>query len=181
MREAPNGEVQWRPVVGYEGLYEVSSDGRVRSLDRITRHGRRRKSQILSLATITGGYQSAELYRDGVGRMRAVSVLAAEAFFGPKPNGYDVCHNDGNPSNNALENLRYDTRANNQADRKIHGTHCIGERSPNARLTWAGVREIRDSSDTCAELARRLDVSRKAVWLVRKGRSWPQEFSEATR
>jgi hypothetical protein len=173
--------VQWRAVVGYEGLYEVSSDGRVRSLDRITPHGRRRKSQVLSLATITGGYQSAELYRNGVGRMRAVSVLAAEAFFGPKPNGFDVCHNDGNPANNALSNLRYDTRASNQADRKIHGTHCIGERSPNARLTWDAVRVIRASDESCELLARRFCVSRKAVWLARKGKTWFPGFAGGAR
>lgn len=67
---------------------------------------------------------------NGKTRNARVSVMVAETFLGPRPEGADVCHNDGDPTNNRVENLRYDTHSENMRDMVRHGrnnaskTHC---------------------------------------------------------
>ena len=117
---------QWKPVHGYEGIYEVSSHGRVRSLDRtVTRSGGqvRRKGKVLRATLNPGGYPVVSLYRQGRPKNRYVHALVAEAFFGTRPKGMEVCHNDGDPTNNHLDNLRYGTSSDNELDKVRHGTH----------------------------------------------------------
>lgn len=118
---------QWRPVVGYEGLYEVSSHGRVRSLDRIVpyKDGRKRFAQGQHLRQSRGGTARRPLVALGFGthHKHEVHVLVAAAFLGPRPTGMQICHNDGNPANNTVENLRYDTPSENMQDSLRHGTH----------------------------------------------------------
>lgn len=96
------------------------------------------------------------------GRTRSVYRLVLEAFVGPCPDGAEACHNDGNAGNDALANLRWDTRAANQADRRRHGTHIEGERVRNAKLTAAEVCRMREEYGAGAsvkELALRYGVS----------------------
>lgn len=115
---------EWRPVPGFEGAYEVSDRGRVRSLDRIVtdKSGikQRRQGRILALTADRGGYLSVRL-----GRAKTVKVhrLVLGAFVGPAPEGQECCHNDGNPANNHLGNLRWGSRSENALDRVRHGTH----------------------------------------------------------
>jgi hypothetical protein len=119
---------QWRAVVGYEGLYEVSDQGRVRSVDRVVaydgRHGPTKmhlRGRILK--PYPGRYHTVNL--SAVGRrliVRPVNTLVAEAFLGPRPNGMQCCHNNGDPGDNRLENLRWDTPSSNMQDTKLHGT-----------------------------------------------------------
>lgn len=112
---------QWRAVVGFEGSYEVSDQGRVRSLDRVlvVAHPtcgfvqRRVKGRILRPGTTASGHQLVIL--EG-GNGRYVHSLVLEAFVGPAPAGTECCHNDGTQANNDLSNLRWDTRANNIKD-----------------------------------------------------------------
>lgn len=122
-----NGCEQWRPVCGFEGLYEVSDQGRVRSLDRsITdRRGRRQliAGRIKSLPKLNTGYPVVHLAKDGRTITKAVHTVVLEAFVGPRPAGHVCCHNDGDPSNNWLANLRWDTQSNNLLDAIKHGTH----------------------------------------------------------
>jgi hypothetical protein len=123
---------EWRPVVGYEGLYEVSSEGRVRSLDRITGGKRRRRirGQMLTPTPHPDGRRVAvSLCKDGIQRAPAVHRLVAAAFLGPRPVGLDICHGDGNGFNNAVANLRYDTRSANLLDSVRHGTHPWARRT----------------------------------------------------
>ena len=117
---------RWKPVTGYEGIYEVSNHGRVRSVDRtVTRSdGRvcRRKGKILRTTPNQDGYPRANLSTQGKSQVRHVHALVAEAFIGPRPDGVDVCHGDGDPANNRLDNLRYGTRSENMLDAVRHGT-----------------------------------------------------------
>lgn len=123
---------RWLPVVGYEDYYEVSDQGRVRSLDRVVTddlHGGRRrriKGRILTPhrgASRRSGYTRVGLMRDGTRKTGWVYVLVARAFLGPLPEGMVTCHNDGDGTNNALSNLRYDTPASNMQDQIKHGVH----------------------------------------------------------
>jgi len=111
---------EWRAIAGREGEYEVSSLGRVRSLDRVLADGRRRKGQILAPRFGATGYVTTCL---GAGNYRLVHRLVVEAFIGPIPEGQDVRHLDGSRTNNVPENLCYGTRLENMADQRRHGTH----------------------------------------------------------
>lgn len=122
---------QWRPVVGWEGLYEVSDMGRVRSTDSIVderdRWGgvrsRAVKGRILSTTPVKRhGYPRLTLSRNGRRRPVKVATLVAEAFIGPRPAGMEVCHWDGDRVNSRLCNLRYDTPRANRMDSIRHGT-----------------------------------------------------------
>lgn len=118
---------RWRPVVGWEHQYEVSTWGRVRSLDRyipaVNRDGsgrlNRLKGRVLKGTPDRDGYLKVNL-RNGLGdvKTRMIHTLVVEAWIGPRPLGYDVCHGPGGTADNSLENLRYDTRAANEADKR---------------------------------------------------------------
>jgi len=123
---------RWLPVPGYEGLYEVSSHGGIRSLDRtvpIDVPGRRsyvarRRGRMLRQTPTGSGYLAVSLSRGPTQtKTWTVHTLVALAFIGPRPPGHEVCHNDGNPMNNNLSNLRYDTISGNRRDAVEHGTH----------------------------------------------------------
>lgn len=117
----PNEE--WRPVVGREGAYEVSSLGRVRSLDRWVErshgHGMRIKGRVLR-KVLSDGY-----YRVGLGQQTygRIHTLVAEAFLGPRPDRADVRHLNGDPLDNRATNLAYGTRTENLLDAVAHGAH----------------------------------------------------------
>jgi len=112
----------WKPVPGYEGYYEVSSLGKVRSLDRISSHGRRLKGRVLAATPNDDGYPIVNLARDGAKRVRMVHVLVLEAFVGPRPEGLEGCHGNGDPQDNRVTNLRWDTHHENMLDGARHGT-----------------------------------------------------------
>lgn len=117
---------RWRAVVGYEGRYEVSSEGRVRSLPSRTGSGRILKQ------TLREGYPKVSLSRDGKAKSFAVHRLVAFAFLG-EPNGEAqmVLHSDGSQTNNSVENLRWGTASDNVQDAIRHGTYV----SPNSLKT----------------------------------------------
>ena len=110
---------EWREVRGYEGLYEVSDMGRVRSLDRVVHLSENsvrpacdslRKGRILKPEKDTrGGYMIVNLSKDGSVKKKKIHRLVMEAFVGECPEGYQVNHLDENPENNALLNLEYVT------------------------------------------------------------------------
>jgi hypothetical protein len=113
----------WAPVVGYEGIYEVSSFGRVRSLDRVDSRGHARRGRIIRQASTKSGHLSLGLHRDGEARTALVHRVVARAFLGEPPEGTECCHADGDPENNNVENLRWDSRSANLRDAVKHGTH----------------------------------------------------------
>jgi len=175
---SPKSEV-WLPVVGWEDLYEVSNVGRVRSLDRteafVGRWGRpvSRAKRGRVLVSRPGRYPRVSLYREGRGVDRRIHTLVLEAFIGPRPAGFDGCHNNGDPQDNRVGNLRWDTRTGNMQDANRHGTFRVaGEDNPASKLTADDVRTIRESADTGASLANRLGVSQASVSNVRRGRTW---------
>ncbi len=119
---------RWRAIVGYEGHYEVSDLGRVRSVDRIVRDGRtpngtrRRRGQPMSLGRHPFGYPQVKLSRDSKAETILVHTAVLTAFAGPCPAGKEACHGGNGHADSSLANLRWDTRAENMRDRGRHGT-----------------------------------------------------------
>lgn len=167
---------EWRPVMGYEGLYSVSNTGRVRSEPRIARHHTgapsRRPGKVLKLLPDGRGYLQVGLSRDGKVRITKVAHMVAAAFIGVRPAGQEVCHNDGDSRNNAAGNLRYGTPLSNAADRRVHGTHAFGEVNSTAKLTEAQALEIRNSPEPQQALADRFGVTQPAISMIKTGARW---------
>jgi len=168
----------WRPVVGYEGLYEVSDHGRVRSLDRIDTAGRRLKGKILSQC-LSGRkpdntYRVVKLSDAPRSKTACVHVLVAEAFHGPRPEGFHAAHHDGNREHNTAINIRWKTVSDNQLDRLRHGTGGQGSANPRARLKESDIRTVRAlSADyTQADIALLFGVSRRTVGMILTGDTW---------
>lgn len=119
---------QWRPVVGYEGKYEVSDLGRVRSMERVVnrphRGPHRVGTRVLKARIAHHGHHYVTLFGDTKKDRRHFGVhrLLLAAFVGPCPDGMEACHNDGDPANNHISNLRWDTRESNMQDKLRHGT-----------------------------------------------------------
>lgn len=162
------GEV-WRTVAGFEGVYEVSSAGRVKSLSRNAKSGRF-KGRILRPAPTPSGYLAVVID----GKTTAVHKLVLETFRGPRPPGADGCHNDGSRTNNQVENLRWDTRAGNMADTAIHGTRLEGERHPFARLSKSDVLAILAlrGKRSMQSIADEYGVAPGTIQCIYDGRTW---------
>jgi hypothetical protein len=120
---------RWRAVVGFEGLYEVSDFGRVRSLDRVVKRGVAEcllRGMILKQVRLPSGYLRCTLSADGRPSYCYVHRMVATTFLGEPDTGFQVCHYDGDCGNNRLSNLRWDSPKNNHADKKRHGTSLAG-------------------------------------------------------
>lgn len=126
----------WRAVEGYEGIYEVSDLGNVRSLDRLIEYSdgrvRNQPGVVLKQATnSTSKYKSVTLWKDNQDVHVLVHRLVLTTFVGPCPEGMECCHNNGVHGDNRLQNLRWDTHSENQKDlvrsgKHVHArkTHC---------------------------------------------------------
>ena len=158
----------WKTIAGWSG-YEVSNLGRVRSLPRTARLGRRWKGKVLS---VKGSKYPMVQLSNGVTERRYVHLLVLEAFRGPCPPGLEGCHNDGDNFNCRLQNLRWDTRKANAKDRTRHGTEIRGEQMHNAKLTETAVRHIRATKARTHGLAAKYGVTAKAVHAARIGKTW---------
>lgn len=159
---------EWRPVVGFEGFYEVSNYGSVRSLDRQIGDGGRgsrlMRGRVISLQK---NKKSGYLYAQICGRKMLAHRLVLEAFVGRCPDGMECCHNDSDKTNNFVGNLRWDTRYNNVQDIRAAGTHwqtrkthCPMGHIYDATYTINGVRQTRVCR-TCQNASSRRSYRRK--------------------
>lgn len=164
------GEV-WKDIPGYEGLYQASNMGRVRSLPRVVDRGRWGSSCIRGRTLKPGsnkGYQFVILRRNGKSETRFIHRLVAETFIGPLPEGLCTRHMDGNPGNNAVSNLEYGTGSENQLD-------LYQYRGYHHRLHPAEVLEIRSklaSGERAVDIAKDYGVSRSLISEIKAGRCY---------
>lgn len=168
---------QWKPVLGFEGSYEVSDMGRVRSIDRINQRGYSLKGKELRIATTHFGYLSVALSGGSRAECKRhlVHRLVLNAFIGPQPPGLEGCHNNGIRSDARLVNLRWASRAENYFDSVIHGTAIRGEKHPNAKLTAKKVMAIFDESrygEPAIKLAVKYGVAPSVVQAILAGKKW---------
>lgn len=166
----------WKDIPEYEGLYQASSLGRIKSLNReqADKFGKvyKYKSKILKHGTNKNdGRQYVVLSKEGKTKSFNVHTLVALAFIGEKPNGYFVCHCDGNNQNNNIENLRYDTSNQNGIDIYRHG-----RKAPLGVLTPKDVVEIRNKKRvtkcTNRKLAEEYNVAPSTIGYVLKRKTF---------
>src|SRR6218665_3389864 len=129
---------EYRKIEGFED-YEVGSDGSVWSL-------KNRKRKQMAVVIGSWGRQYTMLYNKKKRSSQLVHRLVANAFLGKQPSDkHEVCHNNGIPTDNRVENLRWDIHVNNLADKVLHKTNygARGELHGKSKLTAEQVLEIR--------------------------------------
>lgn len=165
----------WKAVAHYEGRYEVSDQGRVRSLDHVTHDGQRRRGRILR-AGISAGYKRVVLASAPAKPVnRLVHRLVLEAFAGPCPEGCEACHENGVNTDCRLGNLRWGTPKSNHADKERHGTSPKGSRNPSAKLDPIKVLDLRarrTAGATYQSLADRFGITRASARFAALGKTW---------
>ena len=154
---------QWKPVRGCAG-YEVSSEGRVRSLDRTDARGRRRNGKVLRPFPDRLGYLHVEIR----GKSLLVHRLVLSAFR-PVVERAEVRHENGQRSDNRLCNLSWGTRSDNMNDAARHGTLHF------ARMNGVHAERVKDllaCGAKDAELSSWLGISAQVARQIRTGQSW---------
>ena len=100
----------WKPVKDYEGFYEVSNKGRVRSVQRLDARGQHRKSKIMSVKKVQNT-KKVTFFRDGKRKTISLKKLVVDAFLGTPKANEKVIFVDGNPDNVCVENLKFQKKA----------------------------------------------------------------------
>ena len=153
----------WKDVPGYEGSYQVSSLGRVKSKYKILKPYREKSGYLQVTISLNGKTKKVRIHR-----------LVLLAFKGRPGSGMEACHNDGDKANNKLSNLRWDTHSANQLDKRKHGVAmgAIGTRCHTAKLDEALVNLIRASPGTTREIGLMFGVHSSTISLIKQGKIW---------
>ncbi len=172
----------WKPVVGWEGFYEVSNHGQARSLDRIlpcpNNQGRMStrffEGRTLRPKLTMFGYHTVALCRGGKMSHKFVHRLVVEAFIGPKPSEvHEVAHGNAIRTDNHISNLRWATKRENGQDKVMHGNSMTGHKHGFSKLTEQAAFEIiatkglRRSGQRTRDLAKKHGVSVANIHRVR--------------
>jgi hypothetical protein len=172
----------WKDVKGYEGYYQVSSHGRVRSLDRHVR----RCSETTRFAAgrimrqfrnkPKGGYHTVNLRREGGCKTHYVHRMVCESFHGPCPEGMEASHADDIRHHNYPGNLSWQTHAENIRVRGINGGDTHGESNGCSKLTRPCVHIIiamcNSGNYRHREIAAMFNVKREAISKIARGVRW---------
>jgi len=136
----------WKNVKGYEGYYQVSNKGRVRSIDRVIPDGRKYKGCIRVLCNDKDGYPYVVLAKNGKNKTLKIHRLVATTFIPNPQNKYAINHIDGNKENNSVENLEWVTQSENELHAHRTGLKISikGEQHKLSKLTEKEVLEIRE-------------------------------------
>ena len=141
----------WKPISGYEGFYEVSNLGRIRSLERIVEcsDGRKRKikDRTLKGSSYSGGYSGVTLHKDGCAKFVNIHRIVAEAFVPNPLEKEEVNHKDENPSNNHASNLEWVTCKENIN----YGTRTERARKAIVEAQGRAVRQLSIDGELVAE------------------------------
>ena len=167
--------MEWRPIHGFEGYYEISDEGSVRGLTRTLSDGRLHRGAPLAVKTSKSGHKSVRLCKAGAHHWKGVHCLVLEAFVGPCPDGMEGAHNSGDATDNRLANLRWDTRKGNHADKRLHGTMAEGARNGNSKLTQSDVDQIfgfRQEGENLSRIAARFGVTAANISSILSGKTW---------
>lgn len=173
MANSTDTQEEWRPVDGFAGIYEVSDQGRVRSIPRTYKAMRKGvlaeiplPGRILTVF-LTAGYPSVSLAVNRKSKTHYIHRLVCTAWHGPCPPGHEVAHNDGDQLNSKPANLRWASRRDNLADKLRHGTQPRGDDLWFTKVPDDGVREIRKGGRSDESWAEHFGISRSLVSAIR--------------
>jgi hypothetical protein len=140
----------------------ISDDGKIQSLTR-------RKPIWLKPRLNKYGYPVVSYLHKPV----PVHTLVCTAYHGSKPSeDHQVAHNNGDPTDNRADNLRWATSQENHDDMVLHGTVLKGSANGRALFSEQQVKEIRSSSESGYSIAKRLGISQSTISLIRNRKSW---------
>lgn len=173
-------EEEWKWIDDFENMYQISSLGRVRSVDRYDSSGRFFESKMKAIHSLPTGYRFVQLYKHNKMKQCYVHRLLGFAFLEKRPEHTQINHIDGVKHNNELSNLEWCTESEN----KIHGwktglytgnKRCRGEKHPSTVLKEKQVIEIWErykSGEKTHEIAVSYGVSYMIVSLIGRGKTW---------
>lgn len=176
-----NDAETWSPVIDFEGLYEVSSLGRIKSICKVIKRVYRgtqsnyvNSEKVLKPWPATNGYLCISLRKNGKTFVFRLHRIVAESFMGRCPKDMEVCHNNGIRNDTSLKNLRFDTRSNNHRDKINHQTDNRGHRHPLSRLSESDVKKIISlkCAKTKTEIAREFNVTVGHISEIHRGKKW---------
>lgn len=160
-------------IVPFAPDYEVSDCGNVR---RVTSRKGNPAGQPVQVTTDDYGYCRVNLWSGGKLKTVRLNRLVCLVFLGDPPSPkHHAAHRNGDKSDNSLGNLRWATKAENEADKVIHGTDNRGSKHPLAKLTEADVRLIRSvppKRGIGVQLAAQFGVHRNTINQIRRGERW---------
>ncbi len=163
----------WKDVVGYEGRYQVSSMGRIKSFPNKTRNGERILKNLLSGNV---PYYYIDLVKDAKTHRKTIHRIVAEAFIPNPENKPQVNHIDGDKRNNRFDNLEWNTRSENQLHSIRTGLRTAkGVKNSQAKLDEVGVKVIREAIAAGyprKEIAKYFNISQPTLCDIYKRRSW---------
>jgi NUMOD4 motif/HNH endonuclease len=169
---------EWRPVVGYEGRYDVSNHGRVRSLLH-NRGARLKVPRVLKPRLHDRGYHRVNLCKDGRPTDAYIHIVVMAAFVGPCPEGMEVNHDDGVKSNNILSNLEYATPLQNIQHSVRLGLwkpelcSAPGSQNGTAKLCEAVIPAVRAAAAiSLDDAAVRFGISRTQAHKILRRKAW---------
>lgn len=174
----------WKDIPGFEGRFQISTTGRVKSLKRQCNNQNAKpywiQEKILTQWTDKLGYKRLSLFVDGQRHARLVHRLVALAFIPNPENKPQINHKDCNPSNNNVDNLEWCTNKENAVH--YYSNFAIprpgsrsGEKCPTAKLTWQDVSVIRSSTLSTKELAAQFNCSHTNIRDIIKNKIWKRE------
>lgn len=167
---------EWKDIPGFESIYQASTLGRIRSLDRVERdRPLPRKGKVLATYRQAGKHTHVTLYLHGKRCVMLLHRLILRTFAGEPKEGQEGDHINFNRDDNRLENLRWLSKLENMRAYFASGRHATGEKKHGAKLNPAKVLEIRrmrEEGKSRQEIAGKFGVSPMAVWQIDNGRSW---------
>lgn len=166
----------WRPVPGYEGYYEVSSEGNVRRVKPATGTS---EGRTLKPSNYLDGRLYVGLCKESKSKKFLISVLVCTAFHGERPSpAHQAAHWDGNLKNNSAANLRWATQKENEDDKKRHGTFYLkgrGSKHGSAKLVEEDIPTIRllyMNGFSTIDLHKMYGVDNKTIWAIVNKKAW---------
>lgn len=178
----------WKDVPEYKGWYQASSQGKVRSLDRMRKTGRGHgkqlsKGRILVQVKMGGACQNSRYLavafsKRGITRCFYVHRVIWNTFRGPIPKKKEINHKDGDKENNRIENLEVGTHKENikhAIANGLSGIHFKGSKNPRSVLTEEKVRKIKEllkNGENQTWIAKKFQVCKQTITFIKQGKTW---------